>query len=219
MNDVFHEVDEEIRRDKALVFFNRHGTKLILAAVLVVAGAAAWRFYQEQSFQERAALGARFEIALNELEAGKRDALTALAGEKGGGTYPALAKFRLASEFAHAARDEAGARDAASAFDALSSTTGLPTEWRELARLRAALTLIDYAGFDEIEQRLAPLAAGMATFRHSAREGIALAAFRNGQREKALDALQAIILDAESPGGLRQRAEVLLALIRTDAKS
>ncbi len=51
-------------------------------------------------------------------------------------------------------------------------------------------------------------------FRHSAREGVALAAWKAKESTKALDALQAIILDAETPQGLRQRAELLLAVVR-----
>ena len=45
-------------------------------------------------------------------------------------------------------------------------------------------------------------------------EGVALSAWRHKENAKALDALQAIILDAETPQGLRQRAELLLAVVR-----
>lgn len=219
MSDIFNEVDEEVRRDKAVAFFNQHGTKFIVAAVAIVAGVAGWRFYQDNLFQQRAAMGARFESALVEANSAKVDGLTALAEDKAGGTYPALAKFRLASELARTAKDEAGAKNAASAFDALSTDSSLPAEWRELAKLRAAYALLNVAPYEEIEKRLLPLSEGKAAFRHSAREGIAIAAFKGGKSDKALDALQAIILDADAPAGLRQRAEVLLSVVRAGAKS
>jgi hypothetical protein len=223
MSDIFNEVDEEVRRDKAVAFFNQHGTKFIVAAVLIVAGVAGWRFYQDRVFQERATLGARFEAALVEANSakveGKVEGLTALAEDKTGGSYPALAKFRLASELARTAKDEAGARNAASAFDALSNDSAFPADWRELAKLRAAYALLNFAPYEEIEKRLMPLSEGKATYRHSAREGIAMAAYKAGKPDKALDALQAIILDAEAPAGLRQRAEVLLSVVRAGVKS
>jgi hypothetical protein len=217
MSDVFNEVEEELRRDKAAEFWKRHGNKIIAGALAVVLGVGGWRFYDNYRFKERAALGAQFEAAIGELNAGKPEAnaaLTALAAQKTG-TYPALARFRLAGEMARNAKDDAGRADAVSAFEALAADAALPKEWRDLARLRAGYALLDHAPFEEIEKRLGPLAAKDGTYRHSAREGIALAAYRTGKFERALDALQAIILDVEAPPGLRQRAELLLAVVRS----
>jgi hypothetical protein len=214
MSDIFREVDEEVRRDKAAEFWNAHGTKLIAGAVAIILAVGGWRFYSDYSFKERAALGARFEVAIAEANAGKTEALTALAEGKSG-TYPILAKFRLATELAAKAKDEAGRKDAVSAFDALAASTALPAEWRELAKLRAAMVLVDQGNYDEVEKRLMPLSAPSQPYRHSAREAIALAAYAAGKFDKALDALQAIILDTDAPASLRQRAEIMLAVVRS----
>lgn len=217
MSDVFNEVEEELRRDKAAEFWKRHGSKLIAGALAIVLGVGAWRLYDSYMFKERAALSAQFEGAISELTAGKPDAnaaLTALA-EKKSGSYPALARFRLAGELARNAKDDAGRTNAVSAFEALAADASLPVEWRDIAKLRAAYVLLDHASFEEIEKRLGPLAGKDGAFRHSAREGIALAAYRTGKFDRALDALQAIILDVEAPAGLRQRAELMLAVVRS----
>lgn len=216
MSDIFREVDEEVRRDTATEFWKRHGSKLVGAALAIVIGVGGWRFYQDYRFREQAALSAAYEAALVEAGSGKTEALTALASKKEG-VYPALARFRLAGELAKAAKDDAGRANAVSAFDALAADAALPAEWRDLARLRAAFVLVDHGAFEEIEKRLAPMATPAHAFRHSAREGIALAAYRSGKLDKALDALQAIILDSDSPQSLRQRAEVLLAVVRSGA--
>jgi hypothetical protein len=214
MSDIFREVDEEIRRDKATIFWNRHGSKLIAGALAIVLAVGGWRFYDDYSFKERAAMGARFEAAVTEAAAGKIEALADLAKLKSG-TYPSLARFRLAGELATKAVDEAGRKDAVSAFDAIAADAALPADWRDLARLRAALVLVDAGSFDEVETRLMPLTAPVSHYRHSAREAMALAAYRAGKFDKALDALQAIILDTEAPASLRQRAEILLAVVRS----
>ncbi|MCA3667277.1 MAG: hypothetical protein INF08_11695, partial [Methylobacterium sp.] len=117
-------------------------------------------------------------------------------------------------EMARTAKDDAARANAISAFDAIAADSALPNEWRELAKLRAGLLLIDSAPLAEIEKRLSPLISANGIFRHSAREGVALSAWRHKENAKALDALQAIILDAETPQGLRQRAELLLAVVR-----
>jgi hypothetical protein len=217
MSDIFREVDEEVRRDKANELWKKHGPKIIAAAVLFIAGVAGWQFWQAQQFKERAALGAAYEAAIAQANGDKPEAQAALTALSQGktGSYPTLARFRLASELAAAAKDAPALANAVSAFDALANDAASPAEWRDLARLRAALLLIDSAPFAEVEKRLAPLISGTATFRHSAREGLALSAWKHGEGGKALDAVQAIILDADTPQGLRQRAELLLAVIRS----
>lgn len=217
MSDIFREVDEEVRRDKATEFWNRHGSKLVGFALAIVIAVAGWRWYEDYTFRERAALGASFEAAIADANAGKPDALAGLTtlAEKKSGTYPALARFRLATELAKAAKDDAARANAASAFDALAGDANIPAEWRDLAKLRAAFLLVDSGSFEDVEKRLAPMAGGTDIYRHSAREGIALSAYRAGKFDKALDALQAIILDSDAPSGLRQRAELLLAVVRS----
>lgn len=216
MSDIFREVDEEVRRDKANEIWKKHGPKFLIAAVLFVAGVAGWQFWQAQQFRARAAAGAAFEAAIAEANGEKAEAQTSLGTIAAGqaGSYPALARIRLASEIARTAKDDAGRANAVSAFDSIAADSNLPTEWRELARLRAGLLLVDTAPLAEIERRLGPLITPTGLFRHSAREGVALAAWRAKEHAKALDALQAIILDAETPQGLRQRAELLLAVVR-----
>ncbi len=123
MSDIFREVDEEVRRDKANELWKKHGAKFIAAAVLFVAGVAGWQFWQAQQFKERAAAGGAFELAIAEANGDKPEAqasLTALSAGKSG-TYPALARFRLASELARTAKDDAGRANAVSAFDAMAA--------------------------------------------------------------------------------------------------
>lgn len=217
MSDVFHEVEEELRRDKATELLKRHGSKLLGVALAIVLGVGGWRLYESYMFKERSADGAAFESALADLNAGKPEgatALTALAAKKSG-AYPALARLRLASDLAAKAKDDASRADAVSAYDAIAADAALPAELRDFAKLRAAYALVDHAPYADIEKRLMPLADKDGAYRHSAREGIALAAYRAGQFDKALDALQAIILDTDAPAGLRQRAELLLAVVRS----
>ncbi|MCA3594296.1 MAG: tetratricopeptide repeat protein [Methylobacterium sp.] len=216
MSDIFREIDEEIRRDKANELWKKHGPKFIAAALLFIASVAGWQFWQSQQLKQRNAAGAAFEAAIAEANSDKPEAQASLAALSAGrsGPYPALSRIRLASEMARTAKDDAARANAISAFDAIGADSALPSEWRELAKLRAGLLLVDTAPLAEIEKRLSPLISANGIFRHSAREGLALSAWKHKDNAKALDALQAIILDAETPQGLRQRAELLLAVVR-----
>jgi len=68
-------------------------------------------------------------------------------------------------------------------------------------------------------QRLEPETVPGATFRHVARELLALSAFRANDSMAARQWLDMIALDAETPPSLRSRAEALQALLPPVAKS
>jgi hypothetical protein len=68
-------------------------------------------------------------------------------------------------------------------------------------------------------RRLEPLTGANATFRHSARELLALSAWRNGDAAASRRWSDLIMSDPESPANLRGRTERLLALIAPAGKS
>ena len=80
MSDIFQEVDEEVRREQLKKLWDRYGIYVVAAAILVVAGIAAWRGYQWWEAKKAAEAGAAFEMASTLADAGKHaDAETAFA--------------------------------------------------------------------------------------------------------------------------------------------
>jgi len=69
--DIFHEVDEEVRRERLQKLWDRYSIYIIGLAVLIVAGMAAWRGYEWWVAKQAAAAGAQFEQALTLSEQGK----------------------------------------------------------------------------------------------------------------------------------------------------
>jgi len=45
VTDIFHEVDEEVRREQLKKIWQRYGNYIIAGCLLVVVGIAAWRGY------------------------------------------------------------------------------------------------------------------------------------------------------------------------------
>ena len=84
---------------------------------------------------------------------------------------------------------------------------------RDVARVRAALILVDTAPAQEIQDRLGDLADADGPWRHSAREVIALSLYRAGDHAGADAEYDRIMADAATPVGLRGRAEMMRALI------
>jgi hypothetical protein len=215
--DIFHEVDEEVRRERLQKLWDRYSIHLIVLAVLIVAAIAGWRGYAWWQEQQAAAAGAQFEQALALGEQGKHDeAETAFAKIAAGAPdgYRLLARFRAASELA-----QTKPGDAVKAYDAIAGDGSLNESLRDLATLRASLLLVDTAPLSEIQKRLNPLAAAGRTFRASARELLALSAWHNNDLPAARDYITMMAGDAETPPGARARVEVLSALIAGGGKS
>ena len=215
MSDILREVDEELRRERYQKLWERYGIYVVGAAIALVLAVAGWRGWEWYVAREAAKAGARFETALELDAAGKQseaeEILTALAKDAPSG-YRTLARFRIAAELSKRDRP-AGA----GAYDALADDTSVEASFRDLARVRAALALVDTASASEIARRLDPLIAGNSAFKASAREILALARFRAGERDAARRLFVEIVADPETPPSLRSRAQLMLALLPVDA--
>jgi hypothetical protein len=104
-------------------------------------------------------------------------------------------------------------------FDDLAADASIGAEQQELARIRAAGLLVDSASYADMKQRLEPDTVPSAAFRHSARELLALSAFRTNDTSAARLWLDQISADTDTPPSLRSRAEALQALLPPVAKS
>ncbi len=217
MSDIFHEVDEEVRRERLQKLWDRYGTYLIVAAVLFVAGIGAWRGYEWWENKKAAEAGAAFEAAVTLSDAGKHAEAEAAFGKlavQSTAGYRALARLREA-----AAISQRDPKEAVKAYDDIAASSALDQSMRDLAALRAGFILVDTAPFDELRRRLEPLAEPGRTFRHSARELLAMSAWRAGDMTAAKRFIDIIAVDAETPQGTRSRIDVLSALIAAGGKS
>lgn len=217
MADIFHEVDEEVRREQLKKLWDRYSIYLIALAVLVVAGIAGWRGYEYWVAKRAAAAGAAFEAAITLNEQAKyaeaEAAFAKVAADAPEG-YRVLARMRAAG-----ALTQIKPADAIKAYDELAADTSLGTTWQDLAAVRAGMLLVDTASLADMRKRLDPLAEPTRSFRHTARELLALSAWRNHDLAAAKRYLDMIATDAESPVGARARADVLSGLIAAEGKS
>ena len=212
MTDVFREVDEDLRREQLKKLWDRFAPYIIGLAVLIVLAVSAYKLWEWWQVHQAETSGDRFIAAIELSDAGKHDdsitALQTVVGD-GSGAYPLLARFRIAAEKADAG-DNPGA---VAEFDAIAARGDIPQDVRDMARLRAALILVDTASPAEINMRVGDLAAVGSPWRHNAREVLALAAWRAGDYANAKMYFDQINADQEAPQDMRDRATVMLSLI------
>jgi hypothetical protein len=217
VSELFDEVDEDVRRDQLKKLWDQYSIYIIAAALLIVAAVAGWRGYQYLEAKKAAEAGVAFDKAVELSEQNKHAeaeaAFNNLAATAPSG-YRMLSRMHAAAELA--SRDP---QAAAKLYDDISADRSIGASEQELARIRAAGLLVDTASYPNMLQRLEPAAAPGATFRHSARELLALSAWRANDTVAARRWLDLIANDADTPQGLRSRAEALQALLLPVAKS
>jgi hypothetical protein len=217
VTELFDEVDEEVRRDQLKKLWDAYSIYIVAGALLIIASVGGWRGYQYLEAKKAAEAGSAFDKAVELSEQNKHSeaeaAFSDLAAKAPAG-YRMLARLRVAAEIA--SRDP---KAAAKMYDDIAADRSVGAEVQDLAKVRAAGLLVDTASYPDMLARLEPSAAPQATFRHTARELLALSAFRAGDTTAARKWLDLIANDGETPPSLRSRAEALQALLPPVAKS
>jgi len=217
VSELFDEVDEDVRRDQLKKLWEQYSIYIIAGALLIIASVGGWRGYQYLEAQKAAEAGASFDAAVELSEQNKHSeaeaAFNTLAASAPKG-YRMLARLRAAAEVA--SHDP---QAAAKLYDEISADRSVDALQRDLATIRAAGLLLETTSYPDMLARLEPATAPEATFRHTARELLALSAWRANDMAAARRWLDMIANDGETPPGLRSRAEALQALLPPVAKS
>jgi hypothetical protein len=217
VSELFDEVDEDVRREQLKKLWDRYSIYIVAGALLIVAAVGGWRGYQYLEAKKAAVAGAAFDQAVDLSEQNKHSeaeaAFNTLAASAPSG-YRMLARLRAAAEVA--SHDP---KAAAKLYDDIAADRSVGSLERDLAGIRAAGLLLETTGYPDMVARLEPATAPEATFRHTARELLALSAWRANDMVATRRWLDMIANDGETPPGLRSRAEALQALLPPVAKS
>jgi len=208
--DIFQEVEEDLRRDKAADWWKRYSIYIYAAAAIIVIGIAGYKGWQTYDEKLRGERSDSYAEALALMDGGNPDGarqrLSALSDPTGDG-YPLLAALTEAQLAA-----EAGDTAAAEAIWQRLADEGVSGEaLRQLGALLAVLHKLDEADPATLRGELRPLAAPEAPYRFTALELLAMLALREGDRDAARGHLTQITDDPLAPSGSRSRAAELLA--------
>lgn len=205
MSDVFREVDEELKQERAKSLARRYGPAVGTAVVLVVAVAAGWTGWTRwQESRDRAATADLIEVLGAEQQAGAADLADrfAVIAQERGGAHATLARLNEA-----ALRAEAGDTAAAVAiYRGVAEDGGADAVLRDYARLALVLHGLGREDPADLGARLEPLAAAGSPWRWTARELQAVLALEAGDAARAQQIVTDLADAAEAPAGVRQRA-------------
>ena len=215
--DIFDEVSEDLRAERAQALLKRYGFLLIVAAVLVVLGVAGWQAWRWRATQQATQVATTYLEAMRRTTSGagvdlagpaRDQALASFAelGATGPEGYRTLARLR-ASALKLKAGDRAGAL---ALLDQVSADTAADPLLRGLADLTWVQDQLDAGEPAAVEGRLAGLLTVGNAWRPLAMESQAWLFMRTGREAQARDVLKQLQADPAAPDGARGRAGWLL---------
>lgn len=213
-DNIFREVDEELRSDRMRSLWRRFAPFVFGAAVGVVAIVAineGWTWYHSNNAAQSSD---ELYVAFDDIEGGDLAAAqtqldTLIAN--GSGSYPVLAKFRKAGVLAKEGKTD----EAVAAYDALANEQSNP-RLRELALVLAGTLLVDTGSLDDVKARVETLAVDGNPLRNAAREALGLAQYKAGDFAGAQASFEAVVNDPLSQSNTRNRMGYYLAQLLSE---
>ena len=211
-DNIFREVEEDMRREQLARLWDRYGIYVLAAAgaiILIVGAFNGYRWYQGKLASEN---GSAFFQATQQVQDQKygeaTEALTKLTRSAPDG-YRVLAKLELAAVHLKEGRKS----EAAALYDEVAADSVADSVLKDFARVQGAALRLDEAEPAEIAKRLDKIDADNNPWRYSARELLALSAYRSGNAAESEKLFNRILSDPFAPAEMRKRAEGMLALI------
>lgn len=209
------EVDEAVRQDQLLTFWQRYGRLLLAAIVLGLAAFGGWLYWQHYSRTQAEAVSETMDAVLTTAAGGGTpdakalDALTK-ASQPGYRASALLTKAGLASR-------KGDAKAAIALYSAMAADTKLDQPYRDLALIRQTALEFDGLKPQQVVDRLKPLAIEGAPWFGSAGELVALAYMKMGKTNMAGPMFAALAKDAKVPDSIRSRARQMAGVMGVDA--
>jgi len=215
--DIFDEISDDLRTERALALARRYGIVLVAAAILVllwVGGSQVWQSYQAKQNTAAAAkfLGITGQVdtlgtAITDAQRiANAQALANFAATAPAG-YRTLANLRAAGLYATAGQ----ASQAEALWNDISADTAADPLLRQLADLLWAQHALGTAPDAAVMARIMKLTSTDNIWHGLAQETQALLYLHEGKKDQAKALFSQIASDPSAPEGVRNRADGLLA--------
>ena len=211
MVDVFEEVDDQLRADRAEVLFRRYLPWI--AGGLGVGLAIALAVWAYDSFSQKKTEQASSVYAQGLETLGKGDTAGALkqfgdAAKASSGAYRALSLNQEAGLYL-----DQGKLDLATKTFADAANASHEPILADAARLKSAYAILDTASYADVEKLLKPLTDPKRPYSALAREALAWAKLRAGRIAEARQDFVVLSLLPTAPDNLHERAHAAIGLI------
>ena len=209
------EVDEAVRQDQLLTFWQRFGRWILAAVVIGLVAFAGWLYWQHYSATQSQAVSEEMDKVLSAAAGGgtpdakQLDALT-------NASQPDYRASALLVKAGTAAR-KGDNKGAIAAYKAMAADNSLDQPYRDLALIRQTVLEFETLQPQQIVDRLKPLAVEGAPWFGSAGELVAIAYMKMRKPELAGPMLAAMAKDPTVPQSIRSRARQMAGLLGIDA--
>jgi len=216
--DIFDEVDEELRAEKAQKLLMRYSGVLTAAAIAVIAAVGGWQGWQWWQARQDAAASVTYvteAAAADTAQSADAKTLAALGGAFDGLAATAPEGYRTLARL-RAAALKANAGDLSNAlvdWDQVAGDSQVDPLLRDLATLMWVQHQIDQGDPARLEARLKPLTEPGNAWRSLAQEQLGLLDLRRGRTADAKAMFTKLSRDVTAPAGVRNRATALLSRI------
>lgn len=212
MSDIFHEVEEEVRKERLEKLWKQYGDYVIAVVSVIVLGVAGYKLWQAYEARQQIKASSEYVTAMKMVDTGRYDlaatgfnniAKTAPSG------YAEVAKLSEADSLMAAGKTA----EAVALYNELmkDNKAGLA----EVARIRSAWGQADTISRNDLETLLKPLTDANSPWRFMAREILAYRDFKDGKLADAQREYGSLMLQADANSALRQRARAMDTLITT----
>lgn len=209
------EVDDAVRQDQLLGFWERYGRAMVAAIVIGLLLFAGWLYWQHHSRTQSEAVSEQADKLIQTVQGGgTADAkqIDALADAAQPG-YRATGMMLKAG----AAARKGDSKAAIAAYGAMAADQSLDQPYRDLALIRQTALEFETLTPQQVVDRLKPLAVEGAPWFGSAGELTAIAYLKMRKPDLAGPMFAAIAKDAQAPGSIRSRARQMAGLLGVDA--
>jgi len=211
MDDIFKEVDEELREERLTKIWKRIGPYVIgiLSGTIIITSAVIG--YREYDETQRQNWGVQFAEAMNLSEEGNwqesLDLFETLT-EKTNLGYKTLSLFQAASLYARNGNKE----KALEIYQSLENKA-LDENFRDLATLMLIYLQFDNADPEILEKRIEKLASKGNPWYYNAVELKGFLFAKQKNKEKQIEIFNILSKDNKAPEGVRTRANDMLAIL------
>ncbi len=209
---LFREIAEDVRRDQMQEIWRKYGVLILGVVAAVIIGASAYQlngYWSKQAAEKAADHLYKAESLADEKK--KEDALKLYSklAKSGPAGYAAISKLRIASLQAAKGNKE----DAINQFISVANNGRIDPIFSDFAVIQTAMLTLDKELPADVKKKLVVMSAGAGSWRHNAREILALSDYKAKKYKEASATYAMILADIKSPASLKKRAEMMVRMI------
>jgi len=208
VSDIFHEVEEDVRKERLEKWWKAYGDYVIALLALIILSVAGYELWLRYEAGQRAKAAGDYTAAEHIADPAKAAAAFEALSKTAPGGYGVLAKLAQADALPAAGK----VSDAIALYKDIAASDKGPVG--ATARLRAAWLMADGTSHADLTTWLQPLNTPDNPWRLMAREVLAYSDFKAGNVKEASFTFQSLARDPDSPQALRSRAQAFAEFLQ-----